>query len=284
MVGGAAVIWLAVIGVAIYAMRVQPGSHPERRVRLLIGGGGIVFPTVVLLVLLVFGLRAMPPLLAPGEGLRIHVEGLQWWWRVRYVTTDGREVVSANEIRLPAGERVEFILTSADVIHSFWIPSLGGKMDMIPGRTNRLALEPTRTGTFRGVCAEYCGGAHAWMAFPVAVLPAGEFDRWLSAEMTPARAPQTATARRGSELFLDNGCGACHTIRGTPANGEVGPDLTHVGSRLALAAGTLPLTTEALAHWTANTTRIKPQALMPAYDMLADDELNAIATYLEGLK
>ena len=152
----------------------------------------------------------------------------------------GEAVELANEIRLPVGEPVEFQLESPDVIHSFWIPSLGGKIDMIPGRVNRLALEPTRTGIFRGVCAEYCGTSHALMSFYVVVLEQEDFAAWLAHQHAPAQPPAQPLAARGQELFLANGCGACHTVRGTPADGVVGPDLTHVGSRLSLGAGILP--------------------------------------------
>src|SRR5690606_480619 len=149
---------------------------------------------------------------------------------------DGSEaVVLANEIRLPVGEPVEFILDSPDVIHSFWIPALGGKMDMVPGRRTRLLLQPTRTGTFRGQCAEFCGTSHALMAFAVVVSEKDEFDRWLAGQRAPASdIGGDASVERGRTLFLTNGCASCHAIRGTEARSEIGPDLTHVGSRLTL--------------------------------------------------
>src|SRR5690606_27176719 len=142
-------------------------------------------------------------------------------WRVEYPREGGGAVVLANEIRLPVGGEVDFFLDSADVIHSFWIPPLGGKVDMIPGRQTRLRLSPARTGTFRGVCAEYCGASHAWMAFGVVVQERAEFDRWLAEQAAPARPPANALARDGREVFLANGCGACHSVRGTPADGGV---------------------------------------------------------------
>ncbi len=199
------------------------------------------------------GLSMLPDLVAPApEGsLKIVVSGEQWWWRVRYLPPGGEAIVLANEIRLPVGEPVEFRLESPDVIHSFWIPSLGGKMDMIPGRLTRLALEPTRTGVFRGVCAEYCGTSHALMSFYVVVMEKEEFDRWLAHQAAPAEPPAEPLAARGQELFLANGCGACHTVRGTPADGVIGPDLTHVGSRLSLAAGILPNEPDAFQRWIA---------------------------------
>jgi cytochrome c oxidase subunit 2 len=152
-------------------------------------------PTVVLGALLAYGLPALPEILrsAPEESLRIHVIGKQWWWRVRYMTPAG-PVETANELRLPVGQRVELQLSSPDVIHSFWVPSIAGKMDMIPGRVTRLALQPTRTGVFRGTCAEYCGASHALMAFHVLVVEPGEFDAWLEAQRRPAQAAQDSPA------------------------------------------------------------------------------------------
>src|SRR5690606_10957177 len=142
--------------------------------------------------------------------LRLAVSGEQWWWRVRYELPGGVAVISANEIRLPTGRRAELILDSPDVIHSFWVPPLGGKMDMIPGRTTRLVVEPERVGRFRGACAEFCGASHALMAFTVEVMAPADFDAWLAAEARPAAAPQSEAARRGAALFVDVGCGVCH--------------------------------------------------------------------------
>jgi cytochrome c oxidase subunit 2 len=288
MTAGAILIWLAVIGLSFYAMRVRPEAHSQRRANLLIIGGGAIIPTVVLSGLLAYGLSLMPTLLAPApEGsLNIAVSGEQWWWRVRYRAPGGNggAVELANEIRLPVGERVEFHLESPDVIHSFWIPALGGKIDMIPGRSNRLTLEPTRTGVFRGACAEYCGTSHALMSFYVVVLEKADFAAWLEHQQKPAQSPVQPLADRGQELFLANGCGACHTVRGTPADGVVGPDLTHIGSRLSLGAGILPNEPDAFLQWTARTGDVKPGVHMPAFGMLPPEDLRALAVYLEGLQ
>jgi cytochrome c oxidase subunit 2 len=286
MTVGALVVWIAVIALALWAVRARPEAHTPRRTRLIIVGCGAVVPTVVLTALLVYGLEPLPTLLAPApEGsLRVAVTGEQWWWRVRYLPPGGREVVLANEIRLPVGSTVEFRLDSPDVIHSFWIPSLGGKVDMIPGRVTRLVLRPTRTGFFRGVCAEYCGTSHALMAFNVVVQEREEFDRWLAEQAAPAQAPAEPLAARGQSLFLADGCGACHTIRGTPAAGAIGPDLTHVGSRLSIAAATLPNEPGDFRRWVAHTTDVKPGVLMPPFHMLPPDELEALAAYLKGLR
>ena len=286
MAVGAAIVWLVVIGIAIYAIRLRPESHRPRQTTILIIGGGAVLPTVVLSGLLIYGLALMPELLAPASetDLKIAVSGEQWWWRVRYPAAAGEAIELANEIRLPVGERVEFHLESPDVIHSFWIPSLGGKLDMLPGRLNRLTLEPTRTGVFRGVCAEYCGTAHAFMSFDVVVLEKADFDAWLEHQQAPAQPPVQPLAVRGQELFTANGCSACHTIRGTLADGVVGPDLTHVGSRLSLGAGLLRNDPEAFVQWIARTQAVKPGVHMPAFGMLPPADLQALAAYLDGLQ
>jgi cytochrome c oxidase subunit 2 len=288
MTGGAIIIWLAVVSLAIYAIHVRREAYSRRAVDLLIIGGGAVLPTVVLAALLTYGLALLPEFVGPvSAGTRqIAVSGEQWWWRVRYLTAgnSGTGVELANEVRLPVGEPVEFLLESPDVIHSFWVPALGGKIDMIPGRQNRLILEPTRTGVFRGTCAEYCGTSHALMSLYVVVLEPADFAAWLAHQQTPAQLPALPLAARGQELFLANGCGACHTVRGTPADGVVGPDLTHVGGRLSLGAGILPNEPEAFRRWIAYTENVKPGVHMPAFGMLPPEELQALAAYLDGLQ
>jgi cytochrome c oxidase subunit 2 len=191
---------------------------------------------------------------------------------------------TANELRLPLGRRTPLWLESPDVIHSLWVPSLGGKVDMIPGRVNRMALEPTRKGVFNGVCAEYCGSSHAKMLFHVVVVEPREFEAWARSQTEPARAPSDPVAKKGEDLFLSHGCGACHVVRGTPANGVIGPDLTHVGSRVGLGAGILENDIEGFRSWLAHTGKLKPEVQMPTFDMLPDADLRAIAAYLDGLK
>lgn len=286
MVGGAAVIWVGVIGLAVYAARFGPQRHDERKARLLIVGAGVVFPTVVLTALLSYGLSMMPAMLdrGPEGALHLEIAGEQWWWRVRYHLPDGRSVELANEVRLPVGDRARIALTSPDVVHSFWVPSLAGKVDMVPGRTNFTALEPTRVGVFRGVCAEYCGTSHAGMLFYAVVETREGFDAWLARQLEPARSPVGPIAERGAERFVANGCGACHTVRGTPADGVIGPDLTHVGGRISLGAGILPNTVEGFTRWISATDALKPDVHMPTFDMLEPDEVQALATYLDGLE
>lgn len=286
MVAGAAVTWLLVVGLVVYYQVIRPGEHDVRRTRFLIIGGGALLPTILLGVLLVYGLAILPALVAPApEGsLRIVVSGVQYWWRVRYEPPNGPAVDLANEIRLPVDVPVEFELQSEDVIHSFWIPSLGGKIDAFPGRRTRLALEPTRTGVLRGVCAEFCGTSHAFMSFYVEVMERDAFDAWLARQAAPAAVPADPLAARGATLFLSNGCGSCHTVRGTPADGAVGPDLTHVGARMSLGAGLLANDADAFVRWIENPAAVKPGVHMPAYDMLPDDDLRALASYLDQLQ
>ena len=287
MTGGALLVWIGVVALAYYYVRHASGTRNPRRDRLLIVGGGVVLPAITLTILLIFGLAMIPGAVerAPEGSLQIAVTGEQWWWRVRYSRPDGQPVVLANEIRLPVGEPVQFRLDSDNVIHSFWIPSLAGKMDMIPGRVTYLTVRPTATGIFRGQCAEYCGTSHALMAFYVEVMEKAAFDRWLAHQASPAATdPADPAMRRGGALFLENGCRACHTVRGTPAAGTIGPDLTHVGSRLSLGAGILPASANEFERWIARTEQIKPGVHMPAFGMLPAADLQALAAYLHGLK
>jgi cytochrome c oxidase subunit 2 len=279
------VIWVGVVALALYYAARPAGSRDRRRDRMLIVGCGVVLPAVTLTALLIYGLAMLPPSVAraPEGSLQVSVTGEQWWWRVRYLRPEG-PVVLANEIRLPVGEPVQFRLDSDNVIHSFWVPSLAGKMDMIPGRVTWLTVLPTRTGVFRGACAEYCGTSHALMAFYVEVMEREAFARWLDAQARPAAMPAQPHPARGQELFLANGCGACHAIRGTPADGVIGPDLTHVASRFSLAAGILPNEPEALVRWIADTPAVKPGVHMPHFGMLPDDDLRAVAAYLRTLR
>jgi cytochrome c oxidase subunit 2 len=281
---GTLLIWAAVVAIAVYTIRVGE-SHSQRAANLLIIGGGVIAPTIVLGGLIAYGMPVLPTVLSVPEDGRfsIHVTGKQWWWRVEYRTSAGT-VETANEIRLPVGERVGLQLSSPDVIHSFWVPSLAGKMDMIPGRVTRLALEPTRTGVFRGACAEYCGASHALMAFSVVVMASNDFDAWLEVQARGAETPTEPSAVRGAAAFVANGCTACHTIRGTPASGRIGPDLTHIGSRRRIGAETLPNEPEALMRWIGDTDRIKPGVHMPAFRALGSDDLSSLAAYLRSLR
>jgi cytochrome c oxidase subunit 2 len=249
--------------------------------------GGVVLPTVILTALLIPTLRslnAVSPHRAERAPITIEVIGRQWWWEVRYLDAEPSRITeTANELRIPVGERVRVQLRAADVIHSFWVPGLQGKMDMIPGRTNVTWLQADRPGVWRGQCAEYCGLQHAKMAFVVVAERPEEFARWLARQREPAAEPRDSLGRARRETFLASGCVLCHAVRGTPAAAKAGPDLTHVGSRLTLAAGELPNTKGHLMGWVANPQALKPGSQMPAVPLGAR-ELHAIVDYLLSLR
>lgn len=289
MLAGAIVIWLLVIGLSIYATKAHPAAHSEAKGIRLIIWGGAVFPTMVLAVLLTWGLTMMPDLRREAEGPRIAVSGERFWWRVAYgiegepgVTKSlpSGGVESANELWLPVGRRTEILLGSPDVVHSFWVPAIAGKTDAIPGRVNRLVLEPTRKGVYNGVCAEFCGDAHAQMGFRVVVVSEDDYARYVEAQGQPA----AVTAGEGPDRFVDRGCGACHTVRGTPADGAVGPDLTHIASRRTIGAGLLETTEANIAAFIRSPAHVKPGAEMPAFAMLPEAEIDAIANWLGALR
>jgi len=279
-----------VILVSVMALLVHGALGEPRRAStgLWVIGGGILFPVTVLSALLGYdqGLPHAPSAPAPAGAPRIEVQGRQWWWEVRYLApAAGRDaVVAANEIHIPTGVPVELILTTPDVIHSFWVPSLAGKVDMVPGRSNRLTLQADREGVYRGQCAEFCGVQHAQMALVVVAAAATAFETWLAREAAPAPAPATPELARGHDAFLAHGCGGCHTVRGTAALGKLGPDLTHVGSRRTLGAGTLVNHVEAMAAWIAAGERIKPGNRMPSFAHLDRDTVGAVAAYMASLK
>ncbi|MBC6982564.1 cytochrome c oxidase subunit II [Caulobacter sp. 17J80-11] len=248
-------------------------------------GGWAVLIVVGLIVLTTASFLTDRALATPGERpLKIKVTGQQWWWRVEY--QDGpveRWVETANEIRLPLGRPAEIELASDDVIHSFWIPNLAGKTDLIPGRTNRMAITPRRAGRFRGQCAEFCGFQHAHMALDVTVEPEAAFEAWRARQLAPAAAPADPQRAYGQQVFQAKACAMCHAIAGTQAGSRNGPDLTHVASRRTLAAGALPYSKGALAGWIANPQALKPGTNMPAVRLSADEQA-ALVAYLDGLK
>lgn len=280
MVAAATVLALGVYALAGYAVRAPANRlSTEAGMRLILWLGAIG-PTVLLTVLLLFALPAMRTMASSGQDLRVSVTGEQFWWRVRYSPATGSPVDTANEIRVPVGRTVVFTLAAADVVHSFWIPGLAGKVDMIPGRTNTLVVKATRPGVFRGVCAEFCGLSHARMAFDVVAMEPVAFDRWLVDTAKPA----VVTASGGQELFSDFGCGGCHAVRGSEANGLIGPDLTHFGSRRSFGAGTLPISNEAVAAFIRDPKQLKPGVHMPAFGNMSASDARALASYLEALR
>jgi cytochrome c oxidase subunit II len=258
-----------------------PAETPPWTGRLVVLGGVLV-PVIVLSALWILTLSDMSALSETGRSatLKVQVVGHQWWWEVRYPT---EAVTTANDLHIPVGRPVEVELSTDDVIHSFWVPQLTGKTDLISGRTTRMWIQADRPGVYRGQCAEYCGLQHANMVFYVVADPPDRFRDWLTREGQPAATPTDASAARGRDVFLSSACAGCHTIRGTSAEGEVGPDLSHVGSRISIGAGTLPLTPANLAIWISDSQAVKPGNLMPPIPLSAD-ELEAVVAYLEGLK
>jgi cytochrome c oxidase subunit 2 len=283
--GGAAILLLIVV-LAAYALLAPPERRAWAASQRFVIGGGIVLPLVLLTALLAYTFTIARSIATPASPAAVHIEviGEQWWWRVHYRDERGGvDFVTANEIRIPAGQPVELALTSTNVLHSFWVPNLAGKLDMIPGRVNRLRLQADHPGVFRGQCAEYCGGPHAKMAFYVIAEEPETFAQWRDAQRRAAAAVEDEVLRHGRTLFLSH-CAACHTVRGTGAKGMLGPDLTHVGSRRSLAAGLLPNNAGTLASWISASQQLKPGNLMPSISVLSGAELRALVGYLESLE
>jgi cytochrome c oxidase subunit 2 len=298
------------IFVFVMALLLHAVFAPARKVRerrwLVVGG--LIFPGIVLCGFLVHSLAvgntlgnlqgdgALRFLLdcvssvsralgasSAGGAVRIEVNARQWWWEVRY-SGSGREFELANELHLPVGRPVELQLITEDVIHSLWVPSLAGKVDMIPGHRNRLVLRADEPGVHRGVCAEYCGGQHALMAMLVIVESESDFERWRAQQSRDAAPAADEFLARGRDAFLRGGCGECHTVRGTQARGDSGPDLTHVGSRRTLAAGVLDNHIGTMAGWIAGTQAVKPGSLMPETRAYDGPDLRAISAWLKSLE
>jgi cytochrome c oxidase subunit II len=216
--------------------------------------------------------------------LHIKVTGHQWWWEVEYEDTmPARRLLTANELYIPVGRYVRITTRSADVIHALWVPKLAGKRDMIPGDTSHVWLKADREGVFHGRCAEFCGHQHAHMALTVVALPEPEFDTWYEQQLQPAAPPADSLRQAGLELFVTRSCVLCHTVRGTAAGARVAPDLTHVASRMHIAAGTLPNTRGNLGGWITDPQSIKPGSRMPP-TALTGTELQALLAFLEGLR
>jgi cytochrome c oxidase subunit II len=257
----------------------EPPKPVNERAWLLYAGAAV--PALILAVVFVLTLAAYRSS-APDDPrpLTIKVVGHQWWWEVQY---PDQQILTADEIHLPVGRPVKVILESEDVIHSFWVPNIAGKTDAIPGKTNATWLQADTAGVWRGTCAEYCGQQHAHMALSVVAEPPAEFARWTEKERASAVPPADSATLEGEHAFLTSQCVFCHTVRGTQAGGRMGPDLTHIGSRLTIASGTLPNTRGYLAGWIENPDRLKPGTRMPAVP-LSGGQLQAIVTYLESLK
>jgi cytochrome c oxidase subunit II len=287
------VVWTLVMIALIIALwrrrgepPMPPPSPPPTRPRMTITVIAAVAATIVIIsgftVMSFFATRALS--IADNNDLTIKVRGLQWWWGVEYFGARPEErFETANEIHIPVGRNVRLKLEGLDVIHSFWVPSLAGKQDLLPGRANELALRAERPGIYRGQCAEFCGMQHAHMAFLVIAETPDDFAKWMSAQRQPAVQPSEEEVAAGQQTFLGKPCAACHTIRGTAASGTTGPDLTHVGGRKYIAAGLFETTRGSLAAWIADPQTIKPGNNMPMVP-LTPEELRAVSGYMASLK
>ena len=285
MCGLAAAVYIVVAGFILVAAfrgrRTERGRHSGARDSTFIWVGGIIVPALILLVLGATTVHATDTLRKPEKDpLHIEVVGKRWWWSVSYPDYG---FTTANEVHVPVGRPLEIGLDSDNVIHSFWVPQLGGKVDMIPGQHNIWRGRATKEGTFRGECAEYCGLEHAKMNFLVVAQSAASFDTWALRHQHPPSEPASQLAANGQVVFMREPCAGCHTIRGTTASGTIGPDLTDIGSRLALGANTVPNTDAYLSGWIVNSQTIKPGNLMPPIPLSASD-LQALVAYLRSLK
>jgi cytochrome c oxidase subunit II len=259
--------------------------HPgEKPAWFVVIGGGVVFPLMVILALFIVGdwavLNVTQAPAASSTAMTVDAVGHQWYWAFRY---PGTKAVTADELHIPVDTRVNLVATTADVIHSFWVPELNRKIDTIPGRQNRILLYADKVGVYRGQCAEFCGLQHAHMGMLVDVEPKAQFRAWLRKQAAPAAAPATGLARRGEDAFLSGPCSSCHAIRGTSARGFVGPDLTHLASRTTLAGVLIPNSRSYLARWIVDSQHLKPGNQMPDFH-LTGSKLDALVAYLEGLR
>jgi cytochrome c oxidase subunit 2 len=286
-------VWALVMIALIFALWRRRGSDalpfrpdPARERRMTIPVVSAVAVTVIIIGAFTFAsFNTTRALNVAGEDeLVIKIRGLQWWWDVEYPgTAPGQRFQTANEIHIPVGRKVRFQLEGVDVIHSFWVPSLAGKQDLIPGRPNELSIRAERPGVYRGQCAEFCGMQHAHMAFFVIAEEPRVFEEWVRAQRSPAGPSSDAEVLAGQQIFLSKPCATCHAIRGTPATGTTGPDLTHVGGRNYIAAGLLETTRGSLAAWIADPQTLKPGNNMPMVP-LSSEELRSVSAYLASLK
>jgi cytochrome c oxidase subunit 2 len=279
-----AVILLGVEAVLLYSI-VRFRNRPEDEVRQTHGNNTIeavwtLIPVVLIIIIFTMTVRTMDSLELPGGDVELDVVGHQWWWEVRYPE---QQFATANEIHVPEGREVAVRLTSADVIHSFWVPQIGGKTDLVPGHVNRTSFLAATPGTYLGECAEFCGLQHARMRFFLIVESAADFSAWITHQQEDATEPANDAAVRGQQVFLTSSCIGCHTVRGTSAAGIVGPDLTHLAGRLSIGAGTLDYSAENLRRWLEDPQEIKPGNLMPTPE-LDPQALDDLVAYLDGLE
>jgi cytochrome c oxidase subunit II len=287
MLAGSAVIFSIVVALLAVGLLRRRGADGDRGTKQRAGmwfvaAGGVIVPMIVLAILFAFTVGTLPTTSAAGQktDFAIDVVARQWFWDVDYPAAGVR---TANEIHLPVGASALVRVTSDDVIHSLWVPELNRKIDAIPGRRNGVVWHPTRTGVFRGQCAEFCGIQHANMALYVVVESQARYEAWLAEQARPAPQPATDELARGQQIFLGSACEYCHRIAGTNASGTIGPDLTHLASRLALAAGTIPNNPGDLAGWILDPQHVKPGNRMPG-TALTGSELQSLLAYLESLR
>jgi cytochrome c oxidase subunit 2 len=278
-------VWKSPRGTADTPPDLSAYEHSEPALQRRVGAA--VGACAVLLVLLVAASvwtdRALAHL-SLQNALHIRVTAHQWWWAVEYDDAEpSRIFTTANELHVPVGRPVIVTLRSDDVIHSFWVPNLAGKKDLIPGRTAQLQFRADKPGVYRGQCAEFCGFQHAYMAFEVVADEPPQYEAWADAQRKPSSPPTDAMLQRGQQLFLSTTCVMCHNVGGTDATGRKAPDLTHFGSRGSIAAGTLPNDAAHLAGWISDPQKYKPGANMPGHQFTRDD-LQALVAYLESLK
>lgn len=282
---GSAVIFAGVVALlAIGILRRRGADAPSTRSpgQRFVAVLGLIVPAVILVLLFVLSIESIPATSPSSSthGLTVNVVARQFFWDVSY---PGHGIRSANEIHIPVGVPVNVRVTSGDVIHSLWVPALNRKVDVIPGRTNVVTFDATRAGRFRGQCAEFCGPEHAEMALYVIAQPRTAFNAWLADESRPTTVPVSAELERGQQIFLGSDCEYCHRIAGTNASGTIGPDLTHIGSRSTLAAGTISNNPGSLAGWIIDPQHIKPGNKMPGTSLDGRD-LQALVDYLESLR
>jgi cytochrome c oxidase subunit 2 len=262
-----------------------PDNAQERRLNRVVGGAtAVTLAILVVFVVASFATDRGLAQLTTKEGFEVKVTGHQWWWEVTYQDENpSRSFTTANELHIPVGVPVRVSLDSPDVIHSFWVPSLNGKTDLIPGRENTTTIQADRPGTYRGQCAEYCGLQHAHMAFLVVAEPREAFEAWRERQIRPAPEPAGDLEKRGRDVFLSGPCVMCHKIRGTIAGGSLGPDLTHLAGRQTLAAATIPNTPGHLAAWIEDPQHVKPGNRMPI-TQVAPSDMHPLLAYLETLE
>jgi cytochrome c oxidase subunit 2 len=283
----AVVVFVGVEGFLIYTI-VRFRRRPDNQMPSQTHGNTrleIAWTIIPSIILLVIAIPTIPTIFAydtipTNPGQRVQVIGHQWWWEFRYPDLG---IVTANEFHLPVGQTTVFDLTTQDVIHSFWVPQMGGKRDVIPARVNQLWFTPEQTGDFPGQCTEFCGTQHAQMRLRLIVDTPETFQSWVAQQRAPAT-QATGAAVQGAQLFQQSACPACHTIRGTAARAEVGPDLTHVGSRQRIAADVLDNTPDNLRRWIRDAQSVKVGVHMPSFPSLSDSDLDQLVTYLQSLK